>query len=248
MPVLQIVLASPLAAQSPAESLPVPETAAEAAGRMYSDSLHAQMAASKSPRERAMAARSAFLDEPSDRGKSLRAAAQAAPGDPLVQMLWSSSGSQFSGCERTGPCPEQVFAWERAEPENGYARMIAFQAEGKTGDDAAIDVAIAHIADAPRYDDHVIEFWREFRRAVAARPMPAIVVANIRGKDARPLSEAAARAEANAIVPWRLARRCPCRSTSLCAPAGERIIRRCPPDVSRIARASAAGSSSPIPP
>lgn len=144
------------------------EVAEEAAGRAYLASLHGQLAASKSPRERALATRLHLAEDRSGDARVLRAAAQAAPEDPLVQMLWSGSD-----CEADASCPEQKLAWARLEPDNGFAWMPDFEGRGEHADARAIDADIARIAAAPRFDDHLVDFWLAYRRIYAAHPMSA---------------------------------------------------------------------------
>jgi len=166
-----------LATQAP-ETAATP-TPAEIAGKAYYDQLSTQMRTSASARERALFARISF-DDPKAGGKALREAAQAAPTDPLVQFLWSTIGSgEWSGCDAASPCPEQAMAWARAEPSNGLAWLPPFNDLYKSGDEKAIDEAIAQMARAQAYDDHVIDAWQAYRKAIAARPMPAQVEATV---------------------------------------------------------------------
>jgi hypothetical protein len=189
MAIKVLALAALLATQVPAESAEAPETAAEAASKAYWASLQAGMAASRSPRERAFAAQGTFLDRADD--GALRSAAQSAPGDALVQMLWSTSGDG-SG--------ERARAWEIVEPGNGFAVMTTFRAEARSADDRTIDAGIARIAAAEGYDDHLVDYWRAYRRAIAARPMPGIVVATFQGASGKGPGVAATREEAGAIA------------------------------------------------
>jgi hypothetical protein len=172
-----LILAALLVATTPKEAAPEARTAVESAGEAYWNSFQSQMRESPSPRERAMLARFNPLDDPAAMGRAMHAAAQAAPTDPLVQMLWSSVGERWSGCPASSPCPEQAMAWARVEPENGLAWVNAFVAvESKTMDDKQVDAAIAGIAGKTRYDDHLIDFWLSYRNALAARPMPSSLV------------------------------------------------------------------------
>ena len=190
-----------LATQAPTTSEEAPDTAAEAAGKAYFNSLQASMRNSGSARERALAARMALVQDPKGTGKALRAAAESAPGDGLVQMLWSGMGQPWNGCDTSSPCPEQALAWSRAEPGNGLAWLPAFQATYKSGNEQAIDAAIARIADAEVYDDHVIDAWSAYRTAIAAHPMPMQFVHAWRQQDAeRPRDEKAARMEAAGVI------------------------------------------------
>ena len=187
-----LVLSALLATQAPAHAAQdAPETAAEAAGRAYWTWLTSQLAASASPRERAFAARGSVVDGRAGGDAALRAAAQAAPGDVLVQMLWSTIGKGAG---------DRVRAWERVEPRNGFARMTSFQETQESGDDRAIDAEIARIAAAERYDDHFVEFWRGYRKAIAARPMPVVVAESFQPGSAKASGAAAARDQASAVM------------------------------------------------
>jgi hypothetical protein len=190
------MLAANTPAAAPADDAP---TAAEAAGLAYWKSLHKELATSTSPRERAMAARPMAFEDPVAGGKVLRAAAQAAPADALVQMLWATVGTAWSGCDAASPCPEQTLAWARVEPDNGFAWLPAFEAAGKERNAEAIDADIARIAKTGRYDDHFIEFWLAYRRAIAARPMPALVVESL-DNGARPMRAASAKEDAISVM------------------------------------------------
>jgi hypothetical protein len=149
--------------------------------------------------ERAFSARPIASVDPVAGGKLLRDAARAAPADALVQMLWSTVGNEWSGCDAASPCPEQVMAWARAEPDNGFAWLPAFDAAGKDREAAAIDADIARIAKATRYDDHFIDFWLSYRRAIAARPMPALVAESL-DNEVRPMRAASAKEDAVSVA------------------------------------------------
>ena len=171
------MLAALLATHVPTEEPPVPPTAIDAQAEAYSNALYARMSKSDSPRERALVARVLVLQDKPRGTRLLLEAAQAAPADGLVQMLWTAIGPEWSGCPERTPCPEQPLAWARAEPDNGLALASAFESnEGKSGDDKLIDVAISRIAKSKYYDDHTIDAWNVFRAAYAAQPMPPVLV------------------------------------------------------------------------
>jgi hypothetical protein len=90
-------------------------------------------------------------------------------------------------------------AWARAEPDNGFAWLPAFDAAGKDREAAAIDADIARIAKATRYDDHFIDFWLSYRRAIAARPMPALVAESL-DNEVRPMRAASAKEDAVSVA------------------------------------------------
>jgi hypothetical protein len=165
-----LVLLALLATQTPEEAA-APPTPAELAAKAWSDNLALQLRTSSSARERALSARMS-VDDPKQAGKVLREAAQAASTDPLVQFLWSSMGpGEWSGCDAASPCPEQSLAWAHIEPDNGLAWLPPFEALYKAGDEKSIDEAIAQMARANRYDDHLVETWLALRKAISARPM-----------------------------------------------------------------------------
>lgn len=159
-----------LATQAPDEAA-APPTPGDLAAKAYSEHLALQLRTSSSARERALSARMSY-ENPKQAGKVLREAAQAAPTDPLVQFLWSSMGpGEWSGCDAASPCPEQSVAWAHLEPDNGLAWLPPFEALYKAGDEHAIDEAIAQMARANRYDDHLVDTWQAMRDAISARPM-----------------------------------------------------------------------------
>jgi hypothetical protein len=216
--VLAALLAALLAANNSATPAEEPMSAEQVADLAYFKSLHEHLAASSSPRERALAARPIAFEDPVAGGKLLRDAARAAPGDALVQRLWSTVGRQWSGCSAASPCPEQLMAWARAEPDNGFAWLPAFEAAGKDRVGAAIDADIARIAKAGRYDDHFIEFWFAYRRAIADQPMPAVLAHRFDSGD-RPTRAASAKEEAASVAAMAVA-------AALPMPIGE-LMRAC---------------------
>jgi hypothetical protein len=169
-----LALLALLATASPDDAPSAPPSAADLASKAYSENLGKQLRASTSPRERALGARM-YFDDPTSAGKVLREAAKAAPNDVLVQLQWSTIGSAWSGCDAASPCPEQAMAWARVEPDNGLAWLPAFEALYRSGDERAIDAAIAHMAGAGSFDDHFVDAWLAFRGAIAARAMTASV-------------------------------------------------------------------------
>jgi hypothetical protein len=175
-------------ATAPGDDEGVAETAAERAGREYTHRLLADIRANGSPRERALFAR-VDPDVSSDLEARLRAAAQAAPADALVQMEWTTHGGDAS-------------AWSRVEPANGLAWIALV--EGLPREGQATDAAIARIAEASGYDDHFAETWLSFRRAIAVRPMPPEVRASFDQAGAGNAADISARAYA-AAFPVRFA-------------------------------------------
>ena len=162
-----VLLAALLAASNPAAPAQAPQTAAEAAMKAYWDRLPNQLRTSESARERALGARFKAPEDPVGTGKALREAAQAAPTDALVQMIWATVGDRWSGCAAIESCPEQSLAWSRVEPDNGLAWVPVFEAMGKKGDARSIDADIARMAAARYYDDHYIDYWMAWRKAIS---------------------------------------------------------------------------------
>jgi hypothetical protein len=121
----------------------------------YLASLQAQVRADGTPRERAL-----FLRSDEAGTTEVRAAAKAAPADALVQMAASTYG-------------DDRLAWSRTEPANGLAWVAAV---GEDEEPAAIDAAIARIADADLYDDHFVDAWLVYRDLFAKRAMPTALV------------------------------------------------------------------------
>ena len=180
MALMALALVAMMATQAKVATDEEALTPAQEAGVAYWKALESDLRQSSSPRERALSARIAIDGDRVAAGKALREASQSAPGDVLVQMLWTSAGQQWSGCDTVDSCPGQALAWARVEPDNGFAWMPAFEALGDTADAASIDAGIARIAGAKRFDDHFVEYWQAYRAAIAARPIPEIALAQLR--------------------------------------------------------------------
>ncbi|HEY2344779.1 MAG TPA: hypothetical protein VGH80_02725 [Xanthomonadaceae bacterium] len=135
---------------------------------------------SASPRDRALVAYigSAYLIEsrPSTsaermaNGAVLRAAAEAAPGDGYVQSLWMADKPEYSGCNSRTPCPDRSKALIHAEPDNALAWLPAVE---DAKDEAATDAALARMAQATTYDDHLGDAQKAWMDAFARYPLPA---------------------------------------------------------------------------
>lgn len=170
-------------ATAPGDTDAAAETAAEAAGRAYTDSLLADVRANGSPRERALFARIGE-DSSTILEATLRTAAQSAPADGLVQMLWSTQGGD-------------ALAWSRAEPANGLAWLPLLESMPRDGKET--DAAIARIAEASHYDDHFADAWLAVRIAIAAHPMPPALAIRHGEGDARNAGDIMAMAYAAAL-------------------------------------------------
>lgn len=196
-----LLVAATLAASPPSTET---ESPGQAAARSYQETLVARLRASESPRERAIAERFAVQDS----GPALQKAAADAPGDVLVQMLWSI---------RTGKRSDaQAMAWALAEPGNGLAWASEFEAHAANADAATVDEAIARLAAAQTWDDHLVDAWDAYRRAIATRPMPASMVASFdQGESPPPRDPATARANAGSIMAMAYAATLPFQAISL---------------------------------
>lgn len=126
MNLLSLVLVTALAG-APAPQAPDATDAADAAARAWGRQLVTQLQSSRSARDRALSTQLVDYENIGDAGDIsaratvLREAAQAAPGDRLVQWLWATAGDQESGCDVEHPCPERRTALARLEPDNAAA-------------------------------------------------------------------------------------------------------------------------------
>jgi hypothetical protein len=197
MSLLQIALATMLAAQDPtatdaAEAAEI-EAGAEleisAERRAYARSLGESLLASASPRERALGIVALDWDSVhrstlARRARMLRAAAEAAPSDALVQGIWANIDSSESGCGARSPCLERQFAQARLEPENGLAWLPGFAGMDAEASDAEVESLLEKVASAERIDDHFIDGIRAWTEILASRPLPREVGFEEYGKPA----------------------------------------------------------------
>jgi hypothetical protein len=197
-----LLFAALLATTTPATPPPDgPDPVLEAAGKAYWQSLQSTLRGSASPRDRALSAfAGATWEDPASTGKILREAAQSAPSDALVQMMWTTVGPKWGGCDQAAPCPEQSLAWAHAEPDNGFAWLPAFDEIARRGDDKAIDGEIGNMAAARYYDDHFVDFWLAYRKAILAHPMPPLVLAAMVKGAGKPANAAAAPGLASSVA------------------------------------------------
>jgi hypothetical protein len=149
---------------------------ADSAYRTFESSLHAAMRSGSRPRDWALAA-SASPDPSRTIGAArfdgdLFRAAQAAPGDALVQWLVANSGDA-STPENASRQAGAIDALTRIEPDNGAAWMQALAAAARHGDDAAVDDALARMGESSRFDDHFVDVVHAWIDVYDRHPPPA---------------------------------------------------------------------------
>ncbi|MBS0462888.1 MAG: hypothetical protein JSS41_10520 [Proteobacteria bacterium] len=138
---------------------------------------------SASPRDRALASQllpvipaadgsEPAASEQSTSGKLLRAAAQAAPNDALVQALWVKAMPQLSGCDAKDPCPQRADALARLQPDNAVAWIPAVDAAYQRKDAAGVDAALAKMANARGYDDFLGQALKAWMDIYTRYPLP----------------------------------------------------------------------------
>jgi hypothetical protein len=192
-----------LAASLATSPSPVPSDADMVASTLYMQSLVSELRASKSARSRAVA--ESFSTDGSSEA-AMQQAAEDAPADVLVQMLWSTRHENRTSA--------QALAWARAEPGNGLAWVPAL--DSRQADVADLDEAISRIAEAQTYDDHLVDAWETYRRAFASRPMPAPMLASFHLTETPTrLDAATAREAAEAIMAMAHAAALPFRVLTL---------------------------------
>lgn len=128
----------------------------------FESSLNAAMRASTRPRDWALAA-TASPDPSRTIGATgvhfdgdLFRAAQAAPGDALVQWLAANYGDT-STPENAARRAAAIDALTRIEPDNGAVWMQALGAASERHDEGAVDDALARMAESARFDDHFVD-------------------------------------------------------------------------------------------
>ena len=94
-----------------------------------------------------------------DRAELLRNAAAGAPSDKLVQWLaLHEMPHAGGGCSSSALPAERIEAVQGLEPDNGLAWLSTLAAATLAKDDFAIDEALARMAAAKRYDNHVVDY------------------------------------------------------------------------------------------
>lgn len=126
----------------------------EAAYAKFQASLDTALRSSSHPRDWALAAFSNPHPEltigaasPTVDGDLFRAQ-QAAPGDALVQWLVANNAGDAAQATAA------IDALTRIEPDNAAPWMLALAAATRRGDVAAVDDALARMAESRRFDDH----------------------------------------------------------------------------------------------
>jgi len=203
--------AVPVWAEDDAEPPPTPEQRAEKAAYLsYTRSLLKSLRASSRPRDRAIATQMGWMPammegrmpspaEQAADGAILRAAAEAAPDDALLQRLWSQASPEASGCDARRPCPERSRALVRLQPDNAVAWMPTVEAAWKARDVAATDAALAQMARATMFDDYTgeaIKAWVDVYRRYPAPAPPAGSAEAAAGRGVAGFSQAMAYAAA----------------------------------------------------
>jgi len=166
----------PQAKADDAEPPQTPEQkAAAAAYQDYMRALVQSLSKSPSPRDRALALQMGFFAdvwdshqstpaEKAQRGTVLRAAAEAAPDDVLVQWLWVRANPEESGCNAAKPCVHRLEAVARMQPDNGSAWVPLFNAKWKAKDIPAAETVLATMARASYFDEQqgtAVKAWME---------------------------------------------------------------------------------------
>ena len=192
----------------------------------FQTSLDAALRSSRHPRDWALAALSTphperTLGAPSPRvDGDLFRAQQAAPGDALVQWLVANN-SDTRTAAGDAHAAAAIDALTRIEPDNAAPWMLALQSATSRGDNAAVDEALAHMADSRRFDDHFADIVHAWINVYDRYPPPAMPVEDTNGHD--PAFVAAfASAAATAM------------------PAYQHLVTACKPDVARAAAADRA--------
>jgi hypothetical protein len=180
MSLSSLVLSALLATASPATATATATEIAPSPGESaFPGQLWNSLRSSGSPRERAL---SIFVGNPdwqsaseagvrAAEGLRLREAADAAPTDPIVQLMWASAAEDRSGCDAAHPCAGRRLAFARLQPDNGAAWMPALNEAEQAGDAARVDDALAKMAKAQRFDDLYVEAWQAWKDIVHRMPI-----------------------------------------------------------------------------
>ncbi|MBS0456847.1 MAG: hypothetical protein JSS44_05900 [Proteobacteria bacterium] len=181
-----LALTSGSAAAAPVVADPAATTAQAADQAAYQAAMRELVRTlrdSASPRDRALASQLLPVvpatdgSEPASAeqaasGKLLRAAAQAAPDDALVQALWVNADPRLSGCDVKNPCPRRADALARLQPDNAAAWVPLVDAAWQRKDTAGIDAALAKMAKARDYDDFLGQALKAWMDVYARHPLP----------------------------------------------------------------------------
>lgn len=188
MSLLNLALATMLAASSPAGSDPVPadvdaadqaDSALQQAYARQFPAMQRGLIESSAPRDRALGV---LLFKPviatsgrseAELGRVLRQAATDAPADRFVQWAWANASPEASGCDERSACSDRAAALALIEPDNGAAWMPVAYAAMRAKDVAATDAALSRVAGASRFDDlfgESVSAWMDVYRRY---PLPA---------------------------------------------------------------------------
>jgi len=215
----------------------------------YAAALVPAMNSSTSPRERALATTISFWNAddgstPRDRGRALRAAAAAAPGDVLVQAIWARAEVPESGCDLHSPCPDRRVAQARLEPDNAVAWVAVFDDLDPVHDEAEVQANLEKIASSSTAEDHYIELIESWLQAMHLLSKPIA--------DSQSDSDAATSFSAGSFPHFgQLFKACkrvslptaPARRFELCAQAGRGLRDRSQTLLTRVVGAALINSS-----
>lgn len=144
--------------------------------------LAAQLSDSKRPRDWVLAAELVRGDIGPDwvaRTPAYRAAvakaAAAAPDDALVQ--WLHAVGEFRQTDESAQADARTAArLAQSDPDNAVAWTLSLAVAQRSGDATRVDDALAHMAQASRYDEHDAEYLLEMMDAYASRPFPRLLL------------------------------------------------------------------------
>ncbi len=150
--------------QSPGEDSDPPLTPQQkadfAANMRYRHGVEQSLRNSASPRDWALSTQMLEFDDPGSlggpnpaRAALLRKAAEAAPKDRLVQLIWANAQPENSGCDAQHPCANRPEALAMLEPDNGVGWIPVINTASKANNAAGINHALARMAIATRYDE-----------------------------------------------------------------------------------------------
>lgn len=177
MGMLGLVLATTLAGTPAAVSVDE-DSVANTARRAWMQQLAANLRTSSSSRERALSTlvwdvgSNRDAAEYTRRGKLLREAAAAAPGDRLVQSLWARADDDASGCGPAHPCLEREMAWAHLEPDNSASWLPVLEKADRDRDEKLRDAALAGISKADRHDGLFAESADAWLTVFERYPLP----------------------------------------------------------------------------
>jgi hypothetical protein len=164
------------------------------AGRAYQDSVSDTLSRSPDPRDWAMAV--VVAGAQSKRNELLARAASAAPNDVLVQWFAISQPATHDTA---------LASLHRLEPDNAAVWLEDLIAATKRSDDAGIDLALAKMSAAPRFDSHLGDQLKALSAVYSRHPVPDEYFALLpkeeqaQGKDVQAFSHAMSAAQLPAL-------------------------------------------------